>query len=145
MRTAAIAFALLALGGCAKVAAGPIHFESYCKAGTKADVTALRRIAASVLDGTQYKSPSGPFTARPLRYLEQYGGAVGTWNPKDFDLPITIAENRKRGFEPFALAVPDDGGVHDVRIVFLAFRFINSPYLQVWVPESSSDRENSCK
>lgn len=137
---------LLILGGCATLAPAPLHYDSYCKSGTAPDIAALRQVAASLEDGTHYKSPSGPFTARPKRYLENYGGVVGTWDPRDFYLPRTIAEARKLGFEPFALAVPDDGpynGSH--RIVFLAFRSVKHTTLVTWTPQASSDRENTCK
>ncbi len=129
---------LILLAGCAKTAPVPLHYESYCKSGTVPDVAALRRVAAYVEDGTQYKSPSGPFSARPKRALEKYGGIVGSWNPGDFDLPKTVEDARRVGFEPFALAVPDDGAVKgNPRILFLAFRSVKDANRVIWTPQAS--------
>jgi hypothetical protein len=145
MRLAGISLMLLLLTGCAKLAPAPLHYDSYCKGARVPSVAALRRIAGSVEDGTHYKSPSGPFSARPKQHLETYGGVVGTWNPTDFGVPATVADARKIGWEPFALAVPDDGAANGPhRIVFLAFRLIKNPKLEIWTPQASSDREDTC-
>jgi hypothetical protein len=65
-------------------------------------------VAAAFDDGTQYKSPSGSFAARPLDELQNWSGAVGYWKSTDFVAPRTLANARTRGrYEPFALAIPD--------------------------------------
>jgi len=128
----------------------PLRVESYCKGGRHPNLQAMIRVLRAFEDGTQYKSPSGPFEYRPAEDLSNWGGAVGYWPSEAFNAPRTIEPNRGH-WRPYALAIPDDGGSHlhyphawfRHRMMWLGWRSGQNKY--VWSRQSSTDMEDVCK
>ena len=123
----------------------PLRVESHCKDGLHPNVQAMTRVLRAFEDGTQYKSAAGPFEYRPTAELLNWGGAVGYWPVEAFRLPRTLARPRRGGWEPFAVAIPDDGDPDprfSHRILFLGWR--SKKFKDTWSTESSTDKENVC-
>lgn len=140
--------ALLSITACGTpMSSPPERIVSFCKGSSKPDVSAMRRVAFALQDGTQYKSPGGPFEYRALPELQNWGGAVGYWSAVNFTARRTVAGARASGWEPFALAIPDRGTQKERdehRLVSMGFRSFRT-HREAWVTQSSRDGENICK
>ena len=137
------AFALLAALVTQPMNLEPTRIQSRCKGGLRPNVHAMIRVLRTFEDGARYKSLPGPFEYRAAAELLNYGGAVGYWPVEAFDAPRTLAQPRRNGWTPFALAIPDDGDPRfSHRFLFLGWRSTNG---DIWSTESSTDKENVCK
>lgn len=135
-----------AFTACAADESAILSIDSHCLAGKSPSRAAIARVIAKLDDGTEYKSPSGSFAARPSRELEQYGGAVVRVRGDRLPIPKTRAEAESKGYEATAIAIPDLGfGLNEKhRILFIGFTRRAKPTFERWTTQSSSDGENVC-
>ncbi len=133
------------LGGCTATPRlpPPKSVSAFC--GTKTvDVAALRRVAAAVIDGDHFKSSASSFQTKVKPRFDEFGGAVGFWEPHAFDLPKS-----KTLFAPAHLvirgvAIPDNGNRrYPFRLVYLGLSGRQSTPM-LWDTAASNDLENIC-
>jgi hypothetical protein len=142
-----LGFLTILLTACRENDGAIVSITSFCHQGKVPSRAAIERVLYALDDGTDYRSPAGPFRGRPQEELANWGGVVVQVRANKLPLPRTISEASKYGgYSIAAAAIPDVRFTLNSRhrLLFLKLVDRRSGDDGIWPRHSSADGEDVC-